>query len=154
MKAHTFLWEESGLSEAAALLQPYEQIMKLDTCILYKKALIRQMENVFLSIKKAHHKIEKMGILGYLQHRCPFWNSIAKYRPKHQLNGLLTDRWRQKVFFFISWLCSYWEGPFTCRSFSASEFVQSRWLYFFVVVGLVLVILGFFCFFFFFVFVI
>lgn len=107
MKAHTlFLWEESGLSEAAALLQPYKQIMKLDTCILYKKALIRQMDNVFLGIKKAHHNLEKMGILGHLLH-IPFWNSIAKYIPKLQLNGLLTNRWRQKVFFFINLLCSY-----------------------------------------------
>jgi len=56
--------------------------MKLDTCILYKKAFIRQMENVLQGIKKAHHKIEKMGILGYSLHRCPFWNSIAKYIPK------------------------------------------------------------------------
>lgn len=95
------------MSEAAALLQPYKEIMKSNTCILYKKALIRQMENVFLGIKKAHHKTEKMGILGYLLHRCPFWNSIAKYIPKQQLNGLLTNRWRQKVFFFINLLCSY-----------------------------------------------
>lgn len=77
---------------AAALLQPYEQIMKLDTCILYRKALIRQMENVLQGMEKAHHKREKPGILGHSLHRCPFWSGIARDRPKQQLNCLWTNR--------------------------------------------------------------
>lgn len=87
------------MSETAALFQPHEQIIKLDTCILYKKAFIRQMENVFQGIKKPYHKTEKMGMLGYSLHRCPFCNSITKCIPKQQLNGLLANRWRQKKCF-------------------------------------------------------
>lgn len=105
--------------------------MKLDTCILYKKAFIRQMENVLQDIKKAHHKIKKMGILGYSLHRCPFCSSSAKYIPKQQLNWLWTKIGGDKKWFssLTSLVHSYWAGQFTCSFPSGSDCVQSRWVY-------------------------
>lgn len=69
------------------------------------------MENVFQCIKKAHRKIERMGMWRYSLHRCPFSNSITKHITKRQLNWLLTIRWRQKNI-FPHYMFLYWAGPF------------------------------------------